>query len=273
MASTSTARPARPTEDLLLPGCIPLSKEVIVRALAKASVWGKADKKKGVLLSLTAMRGTLLVKVGEASQDLKWVLEKWIPETERQVKNQRFRAADVAEHLYEISVIFDAYRASSGYRFLRNDPLNDILTNIDSMMSQARQDAESDLLDSASASRVKLSPRELDRPYLVDGYKPEDPAFQLCAFCGHDYVDEPNSNRIALEENRKRILVHDKAKMDAEAKKARGEQMVGANGKVITRTPPVPKCAQAAIDIAEKKGTQADSQDICNMIDAMHKIV
>jgi hypothetical protein len=31
---------------------------------------------------------------------------------------------------------------------------------------------------------------------------------------------------------------------------------------------------QVAIDIAEKKWTQADSQDICNtMIDAMHKIV
>jgi hypothetical protein len=31
--------------------------------------------------------------------------------------------------------------------------------------------------------------------------------------------------------------------------------------------------AQAAIDIAERNGVQADSQDVCNMIDAMNKIV
>ena len=115
MTSTSTARPGPgPTEDLLLPGCIPLSKEVVVNALAKASVCGKADKKKGVLLSLTAMRDTLLAKVGEVSQDQKTTLEKWIPKTEREVRNSRFRASDVAEHLYEISIVFDAYRANSG---------------------------------------------------------------------------------------------------------------------------------------------------------------
>ena len=109
MASTSTARPGPgPTEDLLLPGSIPLSKEAIVSALAKASV-GKADKKKGVLLSLTEMRDTLLAKVGEVSQDQKTTLERWIPESEREVRNHRFRASDVAEHLYEISIVFDAY--------------------------------------------------------------------------------------------------------------------------------------------------------------------
>jgi hypothetical protein len=43
MASTSTARP-EPTKDLLHPGCVPLSKDVIVSALAKPSFWGKADK-------------------------------------------------------------------------------------------------------------------------------------------------------------------------------------------------------------------------------------
>jgi hypothetical protein len=30
--------------------------------------------------------------------------------------------------------------------------------------------------------------------------------------------------------------------MDAEVKKARGEQLFGANGKPITRAPTVPKC-------------------------------
>jgi hypothetical protein len=70
MASTSTARPGPgPTEDLLLPGSIPLSKESVFSALAKASVWGKADKKKGVLLCLAEMLDTLLAKVGEVSQD------------------------------------------------------------------------------------------------------------------------------------------------------------------------------------------------------------
>jgi hypothetical protein len=198
MASTSTAWPGPgPTEDLLLPGSIPLSKEAIVSALAKASV-GKADKKKGVLLSLTAMRDTLLAKVGEVSQDQKTTLEKWIPKTERDVRNSRLRASDVAEYLYEISNVFDAYRVNSGYRPMRSDPLNDIFTAIDSMMSQARQDAKSNLLDHANAARVKLCPRELDRTYLMSGYNPEDPAYQHCAFCDHDYVDEPNNKEWLL---------------------------------------------------------------------------
>jgi hypothetical protein len=110
MASTSTAWPGpgpEPTEDLLLPGSIPLSKEVVFSALAKASVWGKADKKKGVLFCLSEMRDTLLAKVGEASQDQKTTLDKWIPKTEREVRKQRFRASDVEEYLYEISIVFD----------------------------------------------------------------------------------------------------------------------------------------------------------------------
>jgi len=40
------------------------------------------------------MRDTLLAKVGEVSQDQKTTLEKWIPETEREVRNQRFRASN-----------------------------------------------------------------------------------------------------------------------------------------------------------------------------------
>ena len=39
-------------------------------------------------------------------------------------------------------------------------------------MGQARQDAETTLLDESNSARVKLSPRELDRLYLVDGHKP-----------------------------------------------------------------------------------------------------
>ena len=187
------------------------------------------------------MRDTLLAKVGDASQELKTTLEKWIPATEKEVNNQRFRASSVAEHLYEISIVFDAYRHSSFFRPMRRDPLNDIFTDVDSMMNQARQDAELSLLDAADAAKVKLGPRELDRPYLVNGYKPEDPAHQCCAFCGHDYVDEPNTNRHAVEENRKRMLAHENTIKEAEAKKARGEQVVGANGKPITRSPNPPK--------------------------------
>jgi hypothetical protein len=73
MASTATARPG-PTEHLLLPGSIHLSKEGIVSDLAKPSVWGKIDKKKGVLFRVTEMRETFLAKVAETSQDLKTVL-------------------------------------------------------------------------------------------------------------------------------------------------------------------------------------------------------
>jgi hypothetical protein len=48
----------------VLPGSVPLSKEAVVSALAKVTVWwGKADKKKGVLLRLTKMGDMLLANL------------------------------------------------------------------------------------------------------------------------------------------------------------------------------------------------------------------
>jgi len=52
-------------------------------------------KKKGFALAphQHKMRDIMLhVKIGHASQDLKTTLEKWIPPTEKEVNNQRFRA-------------------------------------------------------------------------------------------------------------------------------------------------------------------------------------
>jgi hypothetical protein len=163
MASTSVAAAAAmsdngtSTEDLLLPGEMPLLKDVIVKALAKPAVWGVGDKKKNVLLTLVANRDALLARVSEAcSQDLRATLEKWIPMTEAAVKNQRFKVANVAEHLYKISVVLDAYRNSPFARSMRSDPLNQTFTDIQSMMGQARQDAETTLLDESNSARVKL---------------------------------------------------------------------------------------------------------------------
>jgi hypothetical protein len=61
---------ALPRKDRLLPGEMSLSKDAIVKALAKPAVWGVGDKKRAVLLSLVTKRDTLLARVGESSQDL-----------------------------------------------------------------------------------------------------------------------------------------------------------------------------------------------------------
>jgi hypothetical protein len=224
MASTSIAAAARmsddgTTEDLLLPGDMVLSKEAIVKALAKPAVWGVGDKKRAVLVALVVNRDALLDRVGEASQDQRATLEKWIPIAEKTVRNPRFKVVNIVEHLYEISIILDAYHCSPFSRSMRSDPLNQTFANIQSMMGQARQDAETTLLDESNSARVKLSPRELDRLYLVDGHKPRDEMCQQCAFCGHEFLDEPNSNGPALAENIQKLLVYDRAKADAEANK------------------------------------------------------
>jgi hypothetical protein len=81
MASTSVAAAAMSdngaTEDLLLPGDISLSKDAIVKALAKPVVWGVGDKKRAVLLALITNRDALLGRVGQSSQDQRATLEKW----------------------------------------------------------------------------------------------------------------------------------------------------------------------------------------------------
>jgi hypothetical protein len=212
--STSTAAAAMSddgtTEDLLLPGDMALSKEAIVKALAKPAVWGVGDKKRAVLVALVVNRDTLLARVGEASQDQKATLAKWIPIAEKAVRNQRFKVVNIVEHLYEISVILDAYHCSPFSRSMRSDPLKQAFADIQSMMGQARQDAETSLLDESNSSRVKLLPRELDRLYLVDGHKPHDEMCQQCAFCGHEFLDEPNSNGPALVEKSQKLLAYDR---------------------------------------------------------------
>jgi len=60
---------------------------------------------------------------------------------------------------------------------------------------------------------------------------------QQCAFCGHEFLDEPNSNGPALAENTQKLLMYDRAKADAEANKNNKQQVIGAKGTVITRTP------------------------------------
>jgi hypothetical protein len=214
-----------------------LSKDAIVKALAKLAVWGVGDKKKAVLLALVTNRDTLLARVGEPSQDLMAVLDKWIPMTKAAVRPQRFKVVDVVGHLYKISIILDAYQSSLVSRSTRSDPLKHIFADIQSMMRQARQDAESTLLDESNSARVKLLPRELDRLYLVDGHKPHDELCQQCAFCGHDFLDEPDSNGPALEENTQKLLAYDKAKADADARKSNNQPLMGAKGTAITRAP------------------------------------
>ena len=107
-------------EDLLLPGDITLSKDAIVKALAKPAVWGVGDKKRAVLVALVVNRDALLARVGEASQDQKATLETWIPIAEKAVTNPRFKVVSIAEHLYEISVILDAYHCSPFSRSMRS---------------------------------------------------------------------------------------------------------------------------------------------------------
>jgi hypothetical protein len=160
-ASTSIAAAAMSgdgtTDNLLLPGDMVLSKDAILKALAKPSVWGVGNKKRAVLLALVTNRDALLDRVGEASQDQRATLEKLIPIAEKTVRNPRFKVVKVVEHIYEIAIILDAYHSSPFSRAMRSDPLNQTFANISSMMRQARQDAETTLLDEPNSSRVKLS--------------------------------------------------------------------------------------------------------------------
>jgi hypothetical protein len=87
------------TNNLHLPGDMVLYKDVILKALAKPLVWGVGNKEEAVLLALDTSRDALLDRVGEASQDQRATLEKWIPMTKVAVRLQRFKVANVVEHL------------------------------------------------------------------------------------------------------------------------------------------------------------------------------
>ena len=137
-------------------------------------------------------------------------LAKWIPMNETAIRKQSFKVVDIVEHLYEISVILDAYHRSPVSHSMCSDPLNQTFTDIQSMMAQAQQDAETTLLDEVNSARVKLSPPELDHfLYIVKGHKPHDELCQQCTFCGHAFLDERNSNDAALAENTQKLLAYD----------------------------------------------------------------
>jgi hypothetical protein len=91
------------TKDFLLPGEMSLSKDAIVKALAKPAVWGVGDNKKAVLLVLVTNRDTLLARVGESSLDLMATFHKWTRMTDVAVRLQRLKVVDVVGQLYETS--------------------------------------------------------------------------------------------------------------------------------------------------------------------------
>lgn len=78
------------------------------------------------------------------------------------------------------------------------------------------------------------------RLYLVNEQKPFDEMCQQCAFCGHEFLDEPNSNGPALAENTQKLLMYDQDRADAEANKNNKQQVIGTKGTAITRAPPRP---------------------------------
>jgi hypothetical protein len=75
----------------------------------------------------------------------------------------------------------------------------------------------------------------------VDGLKKRhDELCQQCAFCGHDFLDEPTSNGPALADNTQKLLAYDKAKADADARKCNNQPLMVAKGMAITCAPTDP---------------------------------
>lgn len=80
----------------------------------------------------------------------------------------------------------------------------------------AKSSAKHDAMSAVMKKLVKLTGRERDRKFLVKGSLPQDEANRLCTCCGHEAVDEPDSNRSVLQSNQQ--------KMDAHAAQARKDQ-------------------------------------------------
>jgi hypothetical protein len=58
--------------------------------------------------------------------------------------------------------------------------------------------------ESQMGTQVKLTAHQLGRKFLQNASLPSIEAHRTCLFCGHECIDEPNHNKLVLEENLKR---------------------------------------------------------------------
>ena len=123
-----------------------------------------------------------------------------------------YSAEFLGETIYKIySATTVLSPTSTNHTALTKDQKKAIVT-VHTHVASAKLDATTKLQTAFSSqflSSNQLKQGEYDRPYLVEGYLPVCQEIRKCICCKHSFVDEPNTNKVAVENNRRTRASHE----------------------------------------------------------------
>jgi hypothetical protein len=223
------------------------TKAEVVDQLRKPGIVGTIEAKRRLLCDVIAIRDDLRLMFTAMSRSIADSFAIVCADAQAEMKKKKGGAAKLADIIYELGIIFRTHsiqvehgeqrKTRSGETVLGKKPYQSVLD----ALTDAIQAASYEKLAHAKSCIVKLSQEEKRRTYLSRGRKPLDEAYQQCLFCGHEYVDEPDSNQPNLRHNMKlKKEYEEKLRNFNEAKRA-GREYIGEKGEPIHRAPTMPK--------------------------------
>ena len=243
----------------------------------RTAAYGKKADKIDLLLKLTASK---LVVTTWMKDNPDFVADATNLLSLNKKQLSKFSKQELALHYFRVGETL--YGFSKQKRLNLTNELHLARTNITSIMdhiSQVIEEAEDEINSDLDKCKVKLTPTEARRMFLQGGgCRPNDEAYETCAFCNHNYVDEVPSNKHVVSCNK---VLRDEYNAKLIEFESNGS-FITRDGSVSLRLPTVPpykdriyQChchQQSCINTAtgkgcadcEKNGTSVvDSNGIC----------
>lgn len=171
-------------------------RQEIIEALSKPKIGGTKTEKRNLLGSILDNQTIIASTIRSLNQNqlAKEFEVICAGRTSRTIANDRkYPAEKLAELYMDIGSIYDRFEKLSSS--LKTDTRNIlIIDNLLKVYRIAQQEVVHGRQENLKSYLHKLSPAEQARGYLVDGSIPADPALRSCPICGHDKVDEPDTN-------------------------------------------------------------------------------
>jgi hypothetical protein len=210
------------------------TKEEVIKEL-DSHKYGKVDEKKAKLELLINKKDELQTIFSGVSDALSCNLEKALPDMKMLKNRNLFKGHQVAETIYEVSVVYTSFdsqaRVSQGFR-RHQDHLWKLLEELKDLVEEANDASKTKKLMETKKYLIKLPRIHKERRFKVRGKIPDDEAFRICIVCGHNAVDEPDTNKDAFKRNQKKLDEHAEKKREIEDAKSHGD---------LVRAPPPPK--------------------------------
>jgi hypothetical protein len=117
----------------------------------------------------------------------------------------RMRAGERSDMIYQLYQALTFHWATCRH----TKSLDGAFDPLEETMKTATWMAGQEKAESQMGTQVKLTAHELSRKFLQYATIPSIEAHRTCLFCGHECVDEPNHNKLVLEENLKREIEYE----------------------------------------------------------------